>query len=126
MNSWQILSTVGGVMLAAVGGFMTITNPAPQDYEQYATEELTTYLKDNVCTQAPPDFGEVLRSYCKSMVDTGRPKIEQIIALQTRRQNFLLFSIYQTELSMPSPVPSYQFETLGMLHKFYTYQAEQL
>ena len=105
---------------------MVLTNPEQIDYEHYATEELISYVKENVCTQVSEKLEGLLESYCKTMVETGRPQIEQLIAQQTKRRNFLLFSIYETELSFPSPVPSYEFETFGVLQQFFTYEAEQL
>ncbi len=126
MKALQVLVLIGGVALMGVGSLMTVTNPGQNDYEDYATETLTGYLKKEVCTQAPLDLGGLLQNYCKTLVDTGRPQIQQIIARATRRHNYLLFSIYETQLSFPSPVPSYQFETIGAFAQFYTYEAERL
>jgi hypothetical protein len=126
MKVGQQLMGVGGVVLVGLGGLMVVTNPNYNAYEQYATEELTLYLKDNVCTQVSQKLGGFLQSYCKSLVDAGRPQIQELIAQQTTRQNYFLFSIYQTELSLPSPVSSYQFETIGAFQNFYTYQVEEL
>ncbi|ACK67037.1 conserved hypothetical protein [Rippkaea orientalis PCC 8801] len=125
MEAIHILSALGGVTLATIGGLMIITNPGQNDYENYATEALTFYLKDEVCPQAPSELGGFLISYCKTLVDTGRPQIQKVISNKTIRQNYLLFSIYETELSLPSPVPSYQFGTIGALRQFYTYEAQE-
>jgi hypothetical protein len=126
MKVGQRVMWVGGVALVGLGGFLTITNPSSQAYEQYATERLTLYLKEEGCTQISQQLGGVVQSFCKSLVDTGRPQIQQLIAQQTKRHNYLLFSIYQTELSLPSPAPSYYFETIGAFENFYTYQVEEL
>ncbi len=125
MEALQLVSTVGGMALAGIGGLMVITNPGQNDYEHYATDALTEYLKQEVCPQAPEQLGGFLRSYCKTLIDTGRPHIEQVIANKTIRQNYLLFSVYETELSLPSPVPSYEFGTIGAFQQFYTYEAQE-
>jgi hypothetical protein len=116
----------GGLLLGTFGGMMVATNPGQTDYETYASDALSTYLKQEVCTQVAQELGGFLTSYCKTIVDTGKPQIRQIIGRRTVRANYLLFSIYETEISLPSPVPSYQFGTIGVLDNFYTYQAEEL
>ncbi|MFB2975814.1 DUF4359 domain-containing protein [Microseira sp. BLCC-F43] len=112
-------------LLAVVGGAMAIANPSQPQYEEYAIAQLTGYLKDNVCTQAPKDFGEVLPSYCTSLVDVGRPQLQKMISENTDQLNFIFFSIYRTELSIGPFLPGYQFETVAVFHKFYTYQAQK-
>lgn len=126
MDLLQVMTTTGGVLLVGSGILMVCNNPGPKDYERYATESLVVHLKEEVCPQAPTNLGPFLQSYCKTLVDTGRPQIKHIIADTTTRQNFLVFSIYETTLALPSPAPTYQFQTLGVMKEFYTYQAQQL
>ncbi len=104
---------------------MALTNPSQEIYEEYAVERLTQYLKDEGCTQAPKIFGDVLLRQCKSLVDTGRPQIAQIITKTTQRQNFLFFSIYRTTLKIGPFLPVYHFETVGVFQNFYIYQAQE-
>ncbi|MEA5534767.1 DUF4359 domain-containing protein [Crocosphaera sp. XPORK-15E] len=125
MEALHLVTVFSGVALGGVGACLILTNPGQSDYESYATEALTTYLKQEVCVQASGNFGGFLSSYCKTFVDTGRPHIQKVIANKTIRQNYVLFSIYETELFLPSPVPNYQFETIGAFQQFYTYQADQ-
>ena len=126
LSHW--INTCVGLVLISVGGMMVVTNPGQVAYEKYATDQMTTYLKEDVCMQieGKGDFIGVVRSQCKNLVDTGQPQLQKVITQTTKRQNFLLFSIYQTELSLPSPVPSYQFETIGVLQNFYTYQVMEM
>lgn len=126
MKFGQQLLWVGGVMLVSCGGLLVFTNPNNHAYEKYATEQLTVYLKENVCTKVSQSLGGFLQSHCKTLVDTGRPQIQELIAQQTTRQNYLLFSIYQTKLSLPSPIPTYHFATIGAFQNFYIYEAEEL
>jgi hypothetical protein len=125
MKVRQVVIAIGGVALAVLGVSMALTNPGKDAYEQYAVETLTTYLKDEACMQAPSIFGNVLRNQCKSLVDTGRPQIEQIITQSTQQHNFIFFSIYRTDLEVGAFLPAYQFHTLGVFQNFYTYQAEE-
>ena len=126
MKALQIVATIGGTALVGLGVSMALTNPSQDTYEAYAVEQLTTYLKDEGCKQAPKAFGgDFLQRQCKSLVDTGRPQIEQIISQTTQRQNFVLFSIYRTNLEIGPILPVYQFETVGVFENFYVYQAQE-
>ena len=102
------------------GSILVITNPGQGNYEEYASKQLNIYLKEDVC----PGITKELRNPCRILVDFARPQLESAIANQTQRQNFLLFSVYQTDLSIPSALPDYHFETLGIFDQFYTYCAE--
>ena len=102
------------------GSILVITNPGPGNYEEYASNRLNVYLKQDVC----PELTKKLRNPCLILVDFARPQLNSAIAHQTKRQNFLFFSIYETDLSIPSALPDYHFETLGIFDRFYTYCAE--
>ncbi|MFM1841691.1 MAG: hypothetical protein RLZZ490_424 [Cyanobacteriota bacterium] len=121
-----VMGTMGGLLLAGTGCLMAIGNPGQIDYEDYATDSLSSYLKQEVCPQAPVEFGGFIQSYCKTLVDSGQPQIKQIIAHTTTQQNFFLFSIYETTLALPDPLPTYEFQTIGVMQQFYTYQASEL
>ena len=105
---------------------MAIGNPDVTAYEDYASETLSDYLKLEVCPQAPPDLGGMLQSYCKTLVDTGRPQIRQVIQRTTTEQNFLLFTLYETTLTLPEPLPSYEVQTIGLMQQFYIVNAAEL
>jgi hypothetical protein len=125
MKVIQVVSRIGGVVLLGLGVSMVLTNPGQDTYEEYATEQLTTYLKNEACRQAPNIFGDFLQRHCKTLVDTGRPQIEQIISQKTQRQNFILFSIYRTNLQIGPFLPTYHFETVGIFQNFYIYQTQK-
>ena len=125
MKFLQVVAAIGGVALVGLGVSMALTNPAKESYQEYAVETLSTYLKDEGCMQAPSVFGNVLRSQCKSLVDTGRPQIEQIITQSTQQYNFIFFSVYRTNLEIGPFLPAYQFDTLGVFQNFYIYRAEE-
>lgn len=120
------IGTIGGLLLVGSGVLMVIGNPKPVDYEAYATTSLSQYLKQEVCPKTPVEFGGFIQSYCKTLVDSGQPQIQQIIAHTTTQRNFGLFSIYETTLALPEPLPTYEFQTLGVMQQFYTYQATEL
>lgn len=123
----QLFSAIAGISLIGLGSVMAMSNPGQDQYKYYATQELTNYLKQSVCTEIKGELKDSLSSGCKTLVDTGRPHLEYIIAQTTTRQNYVLFSIYETDLAFTadSALPRYQFGTVGILQKFYTYEAAQ-
>lgn len=125
MKVLKIIAAIGGAAMVVLGTAMALTNPSQDTYEAYAVEQLTKYLKEEACMEVPSVFGNVLQRQCKTLVDTGRPQIQQIIAKTTQRQNFIFFSIYRTNLAIGPVLPVYHFETLAVFQNFYVYQAEQ-
>ena len=126
MKSSKIAISLGGIILIGIGVAMTLTNPGRKTYENYASKQLNTYIKENVCQEiSTKGLGELLQRNCQVAIDTIRPQIKRLVAQNTQRQNFILFSIYRTQLSLPSPLPSYHFETLGIWGELHVYQAEK-
>ncbi|NES18304.1 MAG: DUF4359 domain-containing protein [Symploca sp. SIO3E6] len=127
MRVLQVLAVLGGLALVGLGAAMAVTNPRQDGYDEYAVEKLSTYLKEEACSQVPklPQVEEFLQRQCKSLVDTARPQIKQVLSEKTERQNFLLFSIYRTDLNISPSLPAYHVETVGVFQKFYIYQLEE-
>jgi Domain of unknown function (DUF4359) len=115
---------LGEIVLVGLGVWMTMTNPQKQAYENYAVQEIDTYLKENFCTQLPKGLDSILKGQCHTMLDVARPQLEEKISQVTTRQNFVLFSIYQTQLSLPFSDLEYNFSTLGFCQNFFVYEAE--
>jgi hypothetical protein len=133
MKSWNIAQSLGTAILTGLLVSLAVSNPSQSEYEEFATVQLTAYLQQNVCPQAPKIWGKSLKRECKRLVDSNQSELKELISQTTERYNFILFSIYKTELSITkiSPfllsdlLPSYHFGTLGVWQKFYLYQAEQ-
>lgn len=125
MKSLRIITYIGAAALAGLGVAMAVTNPNQPAYEEYAVQRLTEYLKNDVCTKAPKALENFLQRNCTVLIDSSRPQIQQIVSESTQRQNFILFSIYRTDLSVNPFIPSYHFETMGVVENFYTYAAEK-
>jgi hypothetical protein len=125
MKNMKPLALWGLIILGGVGSAMAITNPSPVAYEEFAVLRLTEYLKQEVCSQAPTLLGNSLQAQCLAVVNSSQPQLKQIIARSTQQQNFLLFSIYKTELAVSPMLPSYHVETLAILRSFHIYKTEQ-
>jgi hypothetical protein len=125
MKVSTIITSVGVLGLFLLGVVMTKTNPAQPAYEQYAVSELTNYIKGSVCKKTPDILEKIVNLKCDKLVDTANPQIRDVIAATTDRQDFIVFSIYRTELKLNDWIPSYKFETVGAFNNFYTYNAEE-
>lgn len=109
--------------LTCLGSVMVATNPGQAAYETYATQQLVTYLDQQICAKAPTAFG--LDRDCQSLLQSNRSQIQKIIADGTQKRNFLFFSVYTTELSVTSFLPKYRVLTLGVFDHFLIYDAMQ-
>lgn len=117
---------IGLVSVGCVSVTLAVTNPDTVAYENYAIKTLKEYLSKEVCAQAPSVLGISLEDQCRLLVDVGGPNMERTISRGTNRENYFLFSIYSTDLTVgPPPLPSYHFETIGIFQNFYTYQAKE-
>ena len=126
IKSLQLSLGIGGIALAGLGGLMILTNPEQTAYEEYASDRLEYYLKENACEEVEKGLGNLFPGGCNSLVNRLSPQLQQFIAQKTERHNFLFFSIYTTDLSVHSLLPGYHFETVGVLQNFYTYKGERL
>ncbi len=125
MKSLQVVGCLTGVALVGVGVAMAIANPGQAAYNEYAAQQLTAYLEENACPQAPQVLGNLLQNQCVTLLRNNQAEIQQIIDSRTERQNFGILSIYKTNLSVSQLLPSYHFETVGVLQNFYIYKAEE-
>ncbi|HYX13018.1 MAG TPA: DUF4359 domain-containing protein [Nostoc sp.] len=126
MKPLTIIAYTGAAAgLAALGVAMANTNPSQVEYEEYAVQRLTEYLKTDVCKKTTNLIENLIRFNCDKLVDSANPQIQEILARTTERQNYIIFSIYRTNLKINSWIPSYKFETVGAFDQFYTYTAEK-
>ncbi|QFS42980.1 DUF4359 domain-containing protein [Nostoc sphaeroides] len=126
MKPLTIIAYTGAAAgLAALGVAMAKTNPSQVEYEEYAVQRLTEYLKSDVCKKTTNLIENLIRFNCDKLVDSANPQIQEILSRTTERQNYLIFSIYRTDLKINSWIPSYKFETVGAFDQFYTYTAEK-
>ncbi|WYL95043.1 MAG: DUF4359 domain-containing protein [Gloeotrichia echinulata IR180] len=125
MKALTIITYVAAAGLAALGVTMAKTNPSQAEYENYAVQRLTDYLKTDVCKKTQNIIENLIHFNCEKAVDSASPQIRPIISQTTQQQNLLFFSIYRTDLKLSDLIPSYRFETVGAFNNFYTYSAEQ-
>ncbi len=126
MKALTTIAYVGAAAgLAALGVTMAKTNPNQAEYEEYAVQRLAKYLKADVCKKTTNILENLINLNCEKLVDSVNPQMQEILARTTERQNYIIFSIYRTDLKLNSWIPSYRFETVGALNQFYTYTAQE-
>ena len=127
MGFLKTITVLSGVAIAGLAAAMAVTNPNHRAYESYATQKLTGYLEENVCPEIPSFLGDLLGNQCASLLRENQTEIRRLISDNTTQSNFVLFSLYRTQLAIPEfeAAPSYEFETLGIFERFYTYKAKQ-
>jgi len=117
---------IAGIIAGGVGAIALVTNPGVAGYRQYADSKIKTEIKEKVCTQVAEDLGGWLEGQCHVLISTASPYLAEAISQQTTRQNFYFFSIYQADLSLPTPLPKYHVATVGIFGNYYTYHAKKL
>ncbi|NJM69517.1 MAG: DUF4359 domain-containing protein [Scytonema sp. RU_4_4] len=125
MKAFTIMTCLGVVGVTVLGMAMANTNPNQTKYEDYAVQRLTEYLQSNVCKKSPNLFENFIHWNCDKLLEAANPRMKEIISLSTEKQDFIIFSIYRTDLKLNDLVPSYQFETVGAFDNFYTYSAQK-
>jgi len=122
---------------AAAAVTLSMTNPGRDAYGIYAADRLNEQLEDSLCRQVPV----FLDSLCASVLNDQESWLQEVIAAQTTRRNFVLFSIYKTDLEAEAALqrilpanlsidvdglPIYHVESVGIFNRFFTYQVEQV
>ncbi|MBW4616269.1 MAG: DUF4359 domain-containing protein [Desmonostoc vinosum HA7617-LM4] len=125
MKASNIIAYAGAAGLVVLGVASATTNPSQAQYEEYAVQRLTAYLKTDFCDKTPKILEKFIDFKCNQLIDSANPHIQKIIAGTTESKNYLLFTIYRTNLKIDSWIPTYKFETVGAFNNFYTYTAEQ-
>ena len=130
-----VLISAGAIAAAAVA--LAITNPDQAAYERYAAARLSEQIETSLCPQVPVFFEGV----CASVLEGQNAWLKEIVAEQTARRNYVVFSIYETELAAESALqqvlpdnlsldvdglPTYHVESVGLFNQFFTYQFKQL
>lgn len=121
---------LGYVGLGALVAVLAVTNPDQEAYADFAAETLATEARTALCEQENglggllgeigDVIGETLGNLCDRALTEeriiGQENIEQFISENTQRQNFLVFSIYTTE------IPAVRVKSVGVLNRFIPFE----
>ena len=120
MGQWEtiLLSIVAG---CGLGGVMALTNPDRSAYENFAVDRITDLAKDQ-CDRAPSGLGVLLQAPCRAAIEAYKPQIRPLVAATTSRQNWVLWSTYRSDISIPVANFNAKVETIGIFDRFFVYQ----
>jgi Domain of unknown function (DUF4359) len=129
MTPLKLTTSLLGLIVLGLGAATAITNPDQSTYNEFATQKLSEYLQEDTCAKA----GIALQAPCSSLVNDNQSQIQKLVAANTQRQNFIFFSIYKTDITpgnllpdfLSNALPSYHFETAGILNSFHVYKVEK-
>jgi Domain of unknown function (DUF4359) len=116
---------IGAIALISLGGIMLFTNPGKEEYNDYAYTKLNTEIESNFCKKPElPKFlqgvGSAVGDACQAAIKQGilvtKNDIKKVIDDTTTRQNFIVLSIYTTDISGRT------FRTAGAFGNFFTFQ----
>ncbi len=117
MKLWQIVS----IVLLGVCGLGLLTNPDRDAYEAYAVDRIGDLAKDQ-CDRAPAGLGVLIQEPCRAAIAAYKPQLRPLLAATTSRQNWLILSIYRSDISVPAINFNGRVESIGMFNNFFTYK----
>ena len=119
---------IGIFFLAIVTGGLVATNPDPEDYELYASEQAEQYVNEEACEELSEGLGDLLSGQCAEIMQALEPTVQTFIRDRTSRLNLGVASIYRTTFGIPElpMLPRYEVETVGIFGQFITYRATQI
>ncbi len=80
---------------AVVVGVMAVTNPSKERYIDYATEQFSETGKTSICGG---DMPIAAQQSCKFLISQGKGVVKGLVENSTKQRNFVLFSLYETEM----------------------------
>ena len=98
---------------AVVAGVMVFSNPSTESYVNYATEQFSETGKNSFCSGEMPVAAQ---QSCKFVLSQGKGVVKSLVENSTKQENFVLFSLYTTDL------PNRKMTTLGAFGNFYMFK----
>jgi Domain of unknown function (DUF4359) len=101
-------------LMLGIGG-LGWTNPDQNAYELFLTRQATDLLNREVCdrpTNLPAFLQQAVAEQCASLAESGAKNIREFVATNSYRHNFIVFSLYTTDL------PFRQIRAIGIAKNF--------
>uniref|UniRef100_B8HRW3 DUF4359 domain-containing protein n=1 Tax=Cyanothece sp. (strain PCC 7425 / ATCC 29141) TaxID=395961 RepID=B8HRW3_CYAP4 len=112
------LQSLGVLAVLSLAAFLFVTNPDETDYEEFATRQATSFLHREICDRpgkVAPSFRQVFSAGCTTLTKQGAADIRRFVSYNTQRYNFILFSLYTTDL------PLQRIKILGIGRTFFLF-----
>jgi hypothetical protein len=94
-------------------GVMAVSNPSKERYIEYATEQFSETGKTSICTG---DLPVAAQQSCKFLISQGKGVIKTLVENSTKQQNFVVFSLYATEM------PNRKITTIAAFGNFFMFK----
>ncbi len=98
---------IGAVVVV---GVMAVTNPSRERYIDYAIEQFAETGKNSIC--AGDNIPIAAQQSCKFVLSQGKGVIKPLIENSTKQQNFVIFSLYETDM------PNKKYSTIAAFGNF--------
>ena len=107
---------------AGLGGVMALTNPNPSQsaYESFIVDRISELTKDK-CDRAPNELRVFIQGPCRAAIKALEPELQPLLAISTNRENWVLFSIYRSNILVPIVDWQVQVESIEDPDRFYLY-----
>ena len=92
---------------------MAVSNPSKERYIEYATEQFSETGKTSICTG---DLPVAAQQSCKFLISQGKGVIKTLVENSTKQQNFVVFSLYATEM------PNRKITTIAAFGNFFMFK----
>ncbi|WP_103670128.1 DUF4359 domain-containing protein [Pseudanabaena sp. BC1403] len=95
--------------VVVVVGVMAVSNPSKERYIDYATEQFSETGKTSICAG---DMPIAAQQSCKFVISQGKGVIKSVVENSTKQQNFVIFSLYETDM------PNKKYTTIAAFGNF--------
>ncbi|PZV17758.1 MAG: hypothetical protein DCF20_05155 [Pseudanabaena sp.] len=96
-----------------VVGVMAVSNPSKERYIEYATEQFSETGKTSICTG---DLPVAAQQSCKFVISQGKGVIKTLVENSTKQQNFVVLSLFETEM------PNRKITTIAAFGNFFMFK----
>lgn len=115
----SIIDTVK-IPLAVIGAItitLVVTNPDQETFLNYGTQAMATEIKEGICDRS--NLANLVKDICQSAIDQQKGSIRVYLNNFTRRQNYIIGSIYTTEL------PNSKHIAIGAFGNFISFKQDK-
>jgi hypothetical protein len=111
------------IVLALAAGGLALTNPSPADFRAYASDRLVEELSEELCGDGGlPVLLRMAINNCVGLVKAQRAALAAVVLSHTRRRNYGLLSVFESELGGQSllrwQVPRFRSTVVGVAGQF--------
>jgi len=111
------------ILLGLASGGLALTNPSPADFRAYAGDRLVEEISKEICGDGGvPVLLRMAINNCVGLVQAQRAALAAVVLSHTRRRNYGLLSVFESELGGQSllrwQVPRFRSTVVGVAGQF--------